>query len=83
MSVNKKKEYVLQELKEQGYRITSQRKLIIEIIVQNECSSCKEIHNLAMNEDPSIGLATVYRMVRALEEMELIKRRSPYCIDYV
>lgn len=81
MSANKKMEYVLQELKAQGYRITSQRKLIIEIIAENECTSCREIHDLAMNVDPSIGLATVYRMVTQLNEMGLLKRRSPYYIE--
>ncbi|MFR5733737.1 MAG: transcriptional repressor [Clostridium sp.] len=32
--------------------------------------------------DPSIGMATVYRMVKTLEEAGLIQRKNMYRIDY-
>ena len=37
------KEYILEQLRKKGLRITSQRKQIIDIILRNECSCCKEI----------------------------------------
>ena len=37
------KEMVLPRLKENGCRITKQRKILLDIIPQEECGSCKEI----------------------------------------
>ncbi len=39
----KKKEFIISELKKIGCRITSQRKALIDVILQDECSCCKEI----------------------------------------
>ena len=38
-----KKEEIIAKLKESGCRITKQRLMLIDIILENECSSCKEI----------------------------------------
>lgn len=69
------KEMVLQLLKENGCRITKQRKILLDIILQEECGSCKEIYYKAASVDPSIGAATVYRMVNLLEEIRAISRK--------
>ena len=68
MSAEAKKGFIISELKKNGCRITSQRKLLIDVILQDECSCCKEIYYKAAKRDPSIGMATVYRMVKTLEE---------------
>mgnify|MGYP000760755952 FL=1 len=81
MSVEAKKGFIIQELKKNGCRITSQRQLLIDIILQDECSCCKEIYYSAAKLDPTIGMATVYRMVKTLEEAGLIKRKNMYRID--
>ena len=60
---------MLQRLKEKGCRITKQRKILIDIILQGECTSCKEIYYKAAEKDPSIGAATVYRMINLMEEI--------------
>ena len=70
MSVQDKKTYILQELKKNRCRITSQRRLLIDIILRDECCSCKEIYYEAIKADPTIGMATIYRMVKTLEETE-------------
>lgn len=75
------KKYILDELKKQGFRITSQRKVIIDVIVNNECTCCKEIYYQAAQIDRKIGMATVYRMIRALEEIGVINRRNIYQIS--
>ena len=36
------REMILNKLRERGCRITKQRLNLIDIILQNECSSCKE-----------------------------------------
>ncbi len=80
MSVEAKKSYIIQELKKRGCRITNQRKLLIDIILQDECSCCKEIYYRAAKLDSTIGMATVYRMVKSLEEAGLIQRKNMYRI---
>ena len=45
------KELVLQRLKEKGCRITKQRKILLDIILQEECASCKEIYYKAASTD--------------------------------
>lgn len=77
-----KKEIILNELKKRGCRITNQRKLILDIIIQSECSCCKEIYYQAIQTDPSIGIATVYRMLKVLEEIGAINRRQWYNLPY-
>ena len=72
------RERILQKLKERGCRITKQRLTLIDIILEHECSSCKEIFYRASKEDESIGIATVYRMVNALEEIGVLSRRIVY-----
>ena len=77
-----KKEQIIEKLKENGCRITKQRKMLIDIILENECSSCKEIYYKASRIDSKIGTATVYRMINTLEEIGAINRRNMYKIDW-
>ena len=70
------KEDILTRLKENGLRLTEQRKLIVDIIANEEYSCCKEIYILAHKKDESIGVATVYRMISVLEEIGAISRKS-------
>ena len=76
------KEQILRQLKDQGCRITKQRLTLLDIILEEDCSCCKEIYYKAAKRDPSIGMATVYRMVKTLEEAGLIQRKNMYRIDY-
>lgn len=75
------KEMVLQQLRERGCRITKQRQTLLDIILQEECASCKEIYYKAVSIDHSIGTATVYRMVNLLEEIGAISRKNMYRIS--
>lgn len=75
------KELVLRHLKEKGCRITKQRRILLDIILQEECASCKEIYYRAVSVDGSIGAATVYRMVNLLEEIGAISRKNMYRIS--
>lgn len=75
------RERIVERLRENGCRITKQRLKLIDIILENECSSCKEIYYKAVEADEKIGIATVYRMVSALEEVGAINRRNMYKVD--
>lgn len=76
------REIVIQRLKEQGCRITKQRMVLLDIILNENCSSCKEIYYKASRIDSRIGTATVYRMINTLEEIGAINRRNMYKIDW-
>lgn len=73
---------ILANLRKNGYRITNQRQLLIGIILENECSSCKEIYYKAIKEDPTVGIATVYRIIKTLEDLGVINRKNLYNISY-
>ena len=66
-------EFVISLLQEKGFRITKQRKLIIDIILDSNGASCKEIYQKVVSKDNTIGTATVYRMIRLLEDVDVIK----------
>ncbi len=72
------KESIVNKLKESGCRITKQRMLMLDIILEEDCSCCKEIYYKAAKQDDGIGLATVYRFLNTLEEIGAISRNSLY-----
>ncbi len=76
------REMILEKLKEKGCRITRQRLNLIDIILENECSSCKEIFYKALEQDEKMGVATVYRMVNLLEEIGAISRKNMYRVAF-
>ena len=78
---NMQKEAILNRLRQRGCRITKQRMLLLDIILEEECSSCKEIYYKASKIDSSIGSATVYRMINMLEEIGAINRRNMYKVS--
>ena len=76
--MDREKERIIAKLKANVCRITKQRMELLDIILENRCSSCKEIFYRASRQDESIGIATVYRMVNALEEIGVVSRRIVY-----
>ena len=74
------KEEVIHKLQESGRRVTRQREILLEVILAGSWSSCKEIYYEAAKRDPSIGLATVYRMVSTLEEIGVFSRCYRYSL---
>lgn len=67
------KEEILHLLRKRGFRVTKQRELILDIVFEHECTSCKEIYYQAIQKDPGIGMATVYRMVNTLTDIGVLK----------
>lgn len=76
-----KKDNILEALRENGLRITRQRKVILDIILEEDCSCCKEIYFKASQLDKKIGAATVYRMVNTLEDIGAISRKNMYRVE--
>ena len=73
----REKKQILDLFREKGMRVTRQRELILDIVLENECSCCKEIYYRAAKKDKNIGIATVYRMVNALSELGLFRQNLP------
>lgn len=76
--VTMKKELIVEKLKDRGCHITKQRLMLLDIILEEECSSCKEIFYKATKLDKGIGPATVYRLINTLEEIGAIDRKNLY-----
>ena len=76
--IHMQREMILRKLKEGGYRITKQRIAVIDIILENDCGSCKEILYKTSKINKKIGTATVYRTLNMLEEIGAINRRNHY-----
>ena len=65
---------IIEALKSRGMRITKQRKLMADVIAQNDGASCKDICLQVRQKDKSVGVATVYRMIKVLEDIEVVNR---------
>ena len=73
-------EQVEKTLQKNGKRITQQRKILLDVILNGQWECCKEIYYEAVKRDPTIGMATVYRMMTTLEEVGVMERR---CVSRV
>lgn len=69
------KERLLTVLKANKIKLTKQRRLVIDIILEKEFYTCKDIYQYASELDPNIGIATIYRMVKTLESMGVLNRK--------
>ena len=69
---------VLELFRRGGFRITKQRKLVLDIVLEGKCGSCKDVYCRAKKKDESIGMATVYRNLQLLEDMRLLSRVNRY-----
>jgi Fe2+ or Zn2+ uptake regulation protein len=70
-----KLEHWLKTLKEDGCRITSPRRVILEVLINSpRALQPAEVHALCRQTHPGIGLVTVYRTLERLESLGLIQR---------
>lgn len=79
--MNEDRETIIEQLREAGCRITKQRLVILDCILNGDPSCCKEIYAEAAKIDSNIGSATVYRMINTLEEIGVINRKNMYQVD--
>ncbi|WP_416197872.1 MAG: Fur family transcriptional regulator, ferric uptake regulator [Sporanaerobacter sp.] len=63
-------------LKEAGYKLTTQRRAILDVIIDNRGShlSPEEIYDIVKDKYPEIGLATVYRTLQLFEQLNIISK---------
>ena len=75
---NEVKNQIVEELKSKGHRITFQRRLILDTILSNETLMIKEVYYNVRKKDRSIGLATVYRFIKILQEAGIIDENEKF-----
>jgi Fur family ferric uptake transcriptional regulator len=70
-----KTEVLLQRLRNEGFRITSQRETVIRIFQENkeEHLSAEDVFALLCKRNEIISLATTYRTLRMLVEMNVLR----------
>ena len=65
-----------EKLNEAGYKLTTQRRIVYEVIHKNEGKhfSPEEIYEIVKEDHPEIGLATVYRTLKLFEKIGIVYR---------
>lgn len=62
---------------ERGLRMTGQRRVIAEVLSSaRDHPDVEELHRRAMDIDPNVSIATVYRTVRLFEEAGILERHD-------
>ncbi len=63
------------QLSEQGYKLTRQRKAVVEVLTRTHTRlSAADVFTQAQRACPDLGLTTVYRTLEILEQMGVIRR---------
>ena len=76
MGQKKVQELLKIRLREKGLKVTQQRLLVLVTLARNSGShmAAEDIYEQIRKEYPEIGLATVYRTLQLLLEMQLVDR---------
>mgnify|MGYP001054462100 FL=1 len=63
-------------LRENGLKVTTQRLAILEVLYSRpgRHMTAEEIYDLVKDDHPEIGLATVYRTIQLLSDLDLIDK---------
>lgn len=61
------------QLRASGRRLTTERKLLLQIIENNPHLDANQIYDIARSQNPRIGLATVYRTLSVLKELGIVQ----------
>lgn len=88
-------EFTMEDLKkrlqERQYKMTPQRQIVLQVFIDrpSEHLSAEDVHMILKQKPSEIGLATVYRSLELLSELELLQKldfgdgRSRYEINKV
>ena len=73
-AVPKNAEDLRAALKERGWRMTPQRRLILEVILRSSGHiSAEQVHRQVVSEYPEVNLTTVYRTLEVLEDLGYVR----------
>ncbi|CQR74019.1 Ferric uptake regulation protein [Sporomusa ovata DSM 2662] len=65
-----------QKFKDRDYKLTPQRQIILQVFIDNRDKhlSAEDVHNIVRQQANDIGLATVYRTLELLSELEILQK---------
>lgn len=69
-------ETLKEKLKTKGYKLTPQRKAILDVVMANQGKhlSTEDIYDIVRKDCPDIGLATVYRTLLLLSDLDVLSK---------
>lgn len=79
-------EHWLTRLRASGYRLTEARRILVEMMATSgRPLSAQQLFDLAQAAYPELGMATVYRTLEKLDELDLVQRvhDSHGCHTYI
>nr|WP_277998253.1 Fur family transcriptional regulator [Zhaonella formicivorans] len=74
--MNQSLEDIYKRLHEKEYKITPQRQVILKAFLEHveEHLSAEEVYKIVKEKNPEIGLATVYRTLDLLAELDILQK---------
>ncbi len=71
-------DYLLKVLGDNGYKTTSQRTLVYEVLSENKNQhlSTEEVYELIKKKNSNMGIATIYRTLQLFEEIGLVYKHN-------
>jgi Fur family ferric uptake transcriptional regulator len=65
-----------QKFRDRDYKLTPQRQLIVQVFIDNRDKhlSAEDVHNIVRQQSNDIGLATVYRTLELLSELDILQK---------
>ncbi len=69
---------ICNKLAEHDYKLTPQRKTIVEALLENTENhlSAEDLYSIVKTKHPEIGLATVYRSLELLAELDILQKMN-------
>lgn len=71
-------EQIKKQLQTQGYKLTPQREATVRVLLENEEDhlSAEDVFMLVKDKSSDIGLATVYRTLELLSELQVVEKMN-------
>jgi len=65
-----------QKLRERECKLTPQRQMVLQVFIDNRDKhlSAEDVHNIVHQQSNDIGLATVYRTLELLSELDVLQK---------
>jgi len=78
MNIQAEIDKIKRSLMDSGYKLTTQREIIVKVLLENEEDhlSAEDVYMLVKEKFPEIGLATVYRTLELLAELQIVAKMN-------
>ncbi|CAA9537171.1 MAG: Ferric uptake regulation protein FUR, partial [uncultured Rubrobacteraceae bacterium] len=63
-------------LRDRGYRLTNQRRVIVRELEGERHLSAEELYDRVKGDHPELGLSTVYRTLDLLTELGIVRKED-------